>query len=164
MNSDAKRGRFGGGRPAAATEEELETGEPLADEAETPPPAPGKIAALRGKFGGGPPVMPKPTNPNDGQVVLASAKYLQRDPEPELRRENQKAEAKRQAEEAAANGGQSLEASVFNSGVLGGVVAMLVAVAWFLAGLADDTIYFYPPILFVIGLSAFFKGLMRNGT
>jgi len=163
MSSDAKRGRFGSGRAAAAApeEEELETGEPIPEESETP--APAKIAALRGKFGGGAPAMPKPTNPNDGQIVLASAKYLQRDPEPEVRRGNQRAEAKRQAEEAAAKG-TSVEGSVFNSGVLGGVVAMLVAVAWFMAGLANDIIFFYPPILFVIGLGAFFKGFMRNGT
>lgn len=161
MSFNGKYGRPTRGQTVAETEEELETGEPLPDEDEGGA-ASGKIAGRKGKFGGGPPAMPKPTNPNDGQVVLASAKYLQRDPEPELRRENERAEAKRKAEEAAANGGQSLEGSVFNSGVLGGAIAMMVAVAWFLAGLANDVIFFYPPILFVIGLGAFFKGFMRS--
>lgn len=136
-------------------DEELETGEPIPDESE-PAPTEKKIAAMRGKFGGGAPAQPKPSNPDNGQIVLASAKYLQRDPEPELRRNQQKREAKQEASN------QSLEGSVFNSGVLGGVTAMMVAVAWFLAGLANDIIYFYPPILFVIGLGAFFKGFMRS--
>ncbi len=139
-------------------EEELETGEPIEDEAGAPTGK--KIAAMRGNFGGGAPRMPKPSNPNDGQVVLASAKYLQRDPEPELRRENQRRAAQEQSKEQSASG--SLEGSIFNGGVLGGVTAMMVAVAWFLAGLANDVIFFYPPILFVIGLGAFFKGLMKG--
>lgn len=53
----------------------------------------------------------------------------------------------------------SLEGKVFNSGVAGGLLAMLIAVVWFVAGLANDVIFFYPPILFVIGLVALFKGL-----
>lgn len=156
-------GKFRRSSPSAATappDEELETGEPLPEEEDTP--AAGKIAGKKGKFGGGPPAMPKPTNPNDGVIVLASAKYLQRDPEPELRRENERAEAKRKAEEAAANGGQSLEGSIFNGGAVGGAIAMLVAVVWFVAGLMNDYIYFYPPILFVIGLGALMKGLMKS--
>lgn len=155
-------GKFRRSSPSAATappDEELETGEPLLEEEGSP--ASGKIAGKKGKFGGGPPPMPKPTNPNDGVIVLASAKYLQRDPEPELRRENERAEAKRKAEEAA-NGGQSLEGGIFNSGVMGGAAAMAVAVVWFVIGLANDYIYFYPPILFVIGLGAFLKGLMKS--
>jgi hypothetical protein len=155
MNSRASNNAARWGSAAQQTEEEeLETGEPIPEENE---PAPvGKIPARRGKFGGGPPTQPKPSNSNDGQVVLATAKYLQRDPEPELRR----AQEKRAAQEQGTN--QSVEGSVFNGGVLGGVVAMMVAVAWFLAGLANDVIFFYPPILFVIGLGAFFKGFMRR--
>ena len=153
MNSRASN-KPGWGSAAQQTEEELETGEPIPEENE---PAPtGKIPARRGKFGGGAPTQPKPSNSNDGQVVLASAKYLQRDPEPELRRAKDKREAQEKAENA------TVEGSVFNGGVLGGVVAMMVAVAWFLAGLANDIIFFYPPILFVIGLGAFFKGFMRR--
>jgi hypothetical protein len=141
-------------RQAQEAEEELETGEPIPDE-DGPPPA--KIAAMRGRFGGGAPTQPKPSNSGQGQMVLTTAKYLQRDPEPELRREQEKRAAK---EQAAA--GQPLEKSIFNSGALGGVVAMMVAVVWFVAGLANDVIFFYPPILFVIGLAAFFKGVMKN--
>ncbi len=53
----------------------------------------------------------------------------------------------------------ALERRVFNGGVAGGLLAMVAAVVWFVAGLAADRIFFYPPILFLIGLCGFFKGL-----
>ena len=31
---------------------------------------------------------------------------------------------------------------------------------WFFVGLSNDVIFYYPPVLFVIGLIGFFKGLM----
>ncbi|WP_320686107.1 hypothetical protein [Gemmata algarum] len=34
---------------------------------------------------------------------------------------------------------------------------MVIAAIWFMAGAANDTIFIYPPILFVIGLVAFVK-------
>jgi hypothetical protein len=58
--------------------------------------------------------------------------------------------------------GRSLEGRIFNGGVLGGLLAMLVALVWFIVGLAADRIFFYPPILFIIGLVAFIKGLVQN--
>jgi len=157
MNSRAKGGRTDRRAADAPPEEELETGEPIPEEVEpTPPPAAGKIAAMRGKFGGGAPAQTKPSKSGDGQIVLASAKYLQRDPEPELRREQERRKAKEEATE------RSLEGNVFNSGMWGGLAAMGVAAVWFLIGLMNDYIFFYPPILFVIGLGAFFKGLTKG--
>jgi hypothetical protein len=81
--------------------EDLEMGEPIADDA--PPLAPSKkpakkIAALAGGFGGrrdGAPVAtggpmsdsaPVPQRPGSGQVVLSSAKYLNKDPGGSFRR------------------------------------------------------------------------------
>ena len=58
--------------------------------------------------------------------------------------------------------GKSVEGGILNSGAIGGLLAMIGAVVWFVAGLAFDTIFFYPPILFIIGLVAFFKGLMAG--
>ncbi len=59
------------------------------------------------------------------------------------------------------NTGGSLEGKVFNGGVGVGILAMVGAVVWFVVGIvALDVIFFYPPILFIIGLVAFFKGLM----
>jgi hypothetical protein len=46
-----------------------------------------------------------------------------------------------------------------NSGVIGGLLTMLIAIVWFVAGLAADRIFFYPPILLVFGLIATIKGL-----
>ena len=58
------------------------------------------------------------------------------------------------------NQGRSLEGRVVNGGVAGGLLAMLIAIVWFVVGLvALDRIFIYPPILFVLGLVAFFKGL-----
>src|SRR4051812_42553177 len=100
MNSRAKGGRTNRRAADAPPEEELETGEPIPEEVEpTPPPAAGKIAAMRGKFGGGAPAQTKPSKSGDGQIVLSSAKYLQRDPEPELRREQERRKAKEEATE-----------------------------------------------------------------
>lgn len=58
-------------------------------------------------------------------------------------------------------GGRSLEGGILN-GVSGGMLAMIIAVVWFVVGLAADVIFFYPPILFIIGLVAFFKGLAQG--
>jgi hypothetical protein len=48
------------------------------------------------------------------------------------------------------------------AGVVGGIIMMAVAVIWFVVGKALGYIFFYPPILFVIGLFAFFKGLFTG--
>jgi hypothetical protein len=45
-----------------------------------------------------------------------------------------------------------------NAGVAGGVLMMLIAVVWLVVGLACGRIFFYPPILFVIGIVAIVKG------
>jgi hypothetical protein len=50
-----------------------------------------------------------------------------------------------------------------NAGVIGGLLMILIAVVWFVAGLAGGIIFFYPPILGVIGLIAIAKGLMGGG-
>lgn len=47
-------------------------------------------------------------------------------------------------------------------GVIGGLIMMVIAVVWFVAGLKADIIFFYPPILFVIGLFGFLKGLLTG--
>jgi hypothetical protein len=47
-----------------------------------------------------------------------------------------------------------------NAGMGGGLLLMLGAVVWFfVALLVFDVIFFYPPIMFIIGLVAFFKGI-----
>ena len=46
--------------------------------------------------------------------------------------------------------------------ILGGVGMMVGAVVWFVVGYAAGRIFFYPPILFVIGAIALVKGLMTK--
>ena len=36
---------------------------------------------------------------------------------------------------------------------------MVGAVVWFVAGLAANRIFFYPPVLFILGIVAVFKGI-----
>ncbi|MCC5850088.1 MAG: hypothetical protein JJU29_18540 [Verrucomicrobia bacterium] len=53
------------------------------------------------------------------------------------------------------------EKKAMGSGMLGGLAMMGIAVVWFVLGYALGYIFFYPPILFVLGLFAFFKGMFR---
>ncbi len=45
-----------------------------------------------------------------------------------------------------------------NAGVVGGLLMMGIAAAWFFIALAAGRIFFYPPILFVIGFISMIKG------
>jgi len=51
-----------------------------------------------------------------------------------------------------------------NGSLWGGIGMMVLAVVWFVGGLFFDIIFFYPPILFIIGLVAFVKGLINLGS
>lgn len=55
-----------------------------------------------------------------------------------------------------------LEKHGIEKGVIGGLVMMGLAVTWFVVGLMFDRIFFYPPILFLIGAYGFVKGLMTG--
>jgi len=49
-----------------------------------------------------------------------------------------------------------------NAGVGGGILMMVIAIVWFVLGLIFGWIFYYPPILFIIGLVAFIKGLVTR--
>ncbi len=50
-----------------------------------------------------------------------------------------------------------------DAGIWGGLLMMILALVWFFGALIyADRIYFYPPVLFVLGLIAFIKGLMNR--
>lgn len=68
------------------------------------------------------------------------------------------------AEREESGGHFRMEKGIVNSGVLGGTLAMIGAIVWFVLGLMADRIFFYPPILFIAGLVAFCKGLMGGGS
>jgi hypothetical protein len=46
-----------------------------------------------------------------------------------------------------------------NAGIGGGLFMLFIALVWFVGGLAVGVIFFYPPILAVIGIAAIIKGL-----
>lgn len=76
-------------------------------------------------------------------------------------REEQRQEALDALSEPAKSvGGGYFEAEKkgIQKGMLGGIVMMAIAVVWFVGGWALGYIFFYPPILFVIGLYSFIKG------
>ena len=45
--------------------------------------------------------------------------------------------------------------------IVSGVLMMVGAVVWLVAGLFAGYIFFYPPILFIIGLVAVIKGIFK---
>lgn len=47
-------------------------------------------------------------------------------------------------------------------GVLGGIIMMAIAIIWFVGGYSAGYIFYYPPILFLIGLYALLKGLFTG--
>ena len=52
---------------------------------------------------------------------------------------------------------------VLSGGVIGGAVAMLIAIVWFVLGLMNNWLFYYPPILFIVGLIGVIKGLVSRG-
>lgn len=46
--------------------------------------------------------------------------------------------------------------------VLGGILMMVVAIVWFVAGLFGDRIFFYPPVLFIVGFVTLCRGLFSS--
>jgi hypothetical protein len=64
--------------------------------------------------------------------------------------------ARRQS--TADSGGEGF--GTINAGVVGGIFMMIVAVIWLGLGLMADRLFFYPPVLFVLGFIAMIKGLV----
>jgi hypothetical protein len=60
------------------------------------------------------------------------------------------------------NHGFGLEQKAWDMGMLGGVLMMVIAVVWFVVGLMFDYIFFYPPILFIIGVAALIRGFIKT--
>jgi hypothetical protein len=79
---------------------------------------------------------------------------------PEFRKKVRK--AKEKAEKKKKHDHLAFEKAVINSGVPGGIAAMVVAVLWFTVAVMNDWYPWYPPILFVLGVIALVKGLMKK--
>jgi hypothetical protein len=55
------------------------------------------------------------------------------------------------------------EGGGWDASIVGGIVMMLGAIVWFFGALLLFNVFFiYPPILFVIGLVAFFRGMLSG--
>lgn len=46
--------------------------------------------------------------------------------------------------------------------ILAGIGMMVGSVVWFVVGLMNNYIFFYPPVLFILGIIALVKGLMNQ--
>jgi hypothetical protein len=82
--------------------------------------------------------------------------------------EEAKPRRKRKATDDAAVKGESggvfsMEKGMASSGIIVGILLMVGAAVWFVAGLAFDRIFFYPPIMFIIGIVAVSKGILNLG-
>lgn len=62
-------------------------------------------------------------------------------------------------EEEESSGHFAPEKKAIKMGVLGGVLMIAIAIIWFAIGWINGYIYFYPPILLVIGVYALIKGI-----
>lgn len=63
------------------------------------------------------------------------------------------------------NGGGSMfssEKKGLKKGMLGGLAMMAIAVVWFVGGWMAGYIFYYPPILFIIGLVGFIRGAIQG--
>ena len=60
------------------------------------------------------------------------------------------------------NHGFGWEHRGWDKGMVGGLAMMGIAAVWFFVGLACGIVFYYPPILFVIGLVGFFRGLFTG--
>jgi hypothetical protein len=79
-------------------------------------------------------------------MVLTTAKYMP--PQPTAAEQLS----------AHARGDRADQEKTAARGMWTGSLMMAVAVIWFAIGLMDDTIYFFPPVLFVAGMITFIKG------
>ncbi|MEM9327472.1 MAG: hypothetical protein AAGA85_17530 [Bacteroidota bacterium] len=54
------------------------------------------------------------------------------------------------------------EKAGIQKGVTGGLIMIVIAIVWFFGGLAAGYLFYYPPILLVLGLYALVKGLIKR--
>lgn len=73
-------------------------------------------------------------------------------------RERSRRRARMRAREQSSGG--ALSGGSVNGSIAIGLLMMLGAVIWFFGGLAAGYIFFYPPILFVLGIIAVVKGFI----
>ncbi|HZT80354.1 MAG TPA: hypothetical protein VFA26_09035 [Gemmataceae bacterium] len=55
----------------------------------------------------------------------------------------------------------TFERGLVNAGVLGGVIMCVIAVVWLVLGLMVGYLFYYPPVLFVVGVIAIVVGVVN---
>jgi len=54
------------------------------------------------------------------------------------------------------------ERAALDKGIAGGLLLIVIAVVWFFVGLAANRIFYYPPILALIGVYGVVKGIAQG--
>jgi hypothetical protein len=72
------------------------------------------------------------------------------------------ANAQQEANADKYNHGFGLEHRAWDSGILGGLAMIAISVVWFFGGLALGIIFYYPPILFIIGIFVLLRGIFNG--
>lgn len=52
-----------------------------------------------------------------------------------------------------------LEKSTLDTGIVGGIGMIVLAIVWFVLGMQAGRIFFYPPVLAVLGIVAIVRGI-----
>jgi hypothetical protein len=107
-------------------------------------------------------------NPSTGLVcVLTNEKPAFEAQCPDIKIDQNEADRLIQLEKAAveeeeSSGHFSAEKKAIKMGALGGLLMIAIAFIWFIAGWINGYIFFYPPILLVVGIYALIRGLMNK--
>jgi hypothetical protein len=124
-----------------------------------PPPLP--PIPRRGKEEDPPMVLPVRKREKDGFGLREEREPRRKDPivQDEMRRIMRSRPSLREPERNRRGfGGSGFH---INAGIGGGLAMMFIAVVWFVLGLMAGFIFFYPPVLFIVGLVALIKGLLN---
>ncbi|MFO0937568.1 MAG: hypothetical protein U0798_13740 [Gemmataceae bacterium] len=98
------------------------------------------------------------------QATVASVDDDDEDDDDDREERRRKRKPRRKSRSNDDGGAFSFEKKILNGGVLIGLLSMIGAIVWFVLGLMGNRIFFYPPILFVIGLISFIKGLVSSNS
>ncbi len=124
----------------------------IAEPARPEPARPLPVAKAAAKS---PPVQPSPLGASRwAEKPVAKPSIEEEDDEDDRPSRPRRKKRRRPRPDSSSGGG-------VNGGAVGaGLFIMFIAVVWFVVGLYAGWIFFYPPILFVIGIISLVKGLM----
>ena len=101
-------------------------------------------------------------SPNCIRCGIVISKYLDREQETFEAESAAYSSIKTNQGEAEPDGFFAPEKKGLQKGIVGGIAMMAIAAIWFIVGYSAGIIFFYPPILFIIGLAGFIKGIFTG--